>query len=434
VALTPGTVVADRYRLERRLGKGSFAETFLARDEVGGRAVAVKVLDSSRVADLKSLELFEREAGVLRSLRHQAIPEVIDVVRATVDGHSAQCLVMEYLEGESLASVIDSGRRLDRPTVMRLFTDLIGVLDYLHTRLPPVLHRDLKPANIIVRPDGSPALVDFGSVKAVLQPGEGSTVAGTYGYMAYEQYMGQASPASDLFGLAATFLHLITGTPPSGFMRETGRIEVPAGLPCGEPLASVLSRLLRPAPNERYQTAAQVREAVFGGPGTAVAPVSPAGLARTPVALPEGPRRLTGPTRDLYRKLAPSTWRFLNADQKPAQVDAGSVLLVGLFSVLTMGVLPLWFWSLAGSRRRRVRPFLERGVLVPGTVLGMESVDVGFQVKMARVRYQFQTEQGLIRSSDQVLPNIAERWQEGDSIEVLYLPDRDHDSIIASIT
>jgi uncharacterized protein (DUF2235 family) len=73
-------------------------------------------------------------------------------------------------------------------------------------------------------------------------------------------------------------------------------------------------------------------------------------------------------------------------------------------------------------------------VLVPGTVLGMESVDVGFQVKMARVRYQFQTEQGLIRSSDQVLPNIAERWQEGDSIEVLYLPDRDHDSIIASIT
>lgn len=75
------------------------------------------------------------------------------------------------------------------------------MLEYLHERVPPVLHRDIKPANIIVRTNGSPVLVDFGSVRQVFLSADesGSTVAGTYGYMPYVQYMGQASPASDLF-------------------------------------------------------------------------------------------------------------------------------------------------------------------------------------------------------------------------------------------
>jgi serine/threonine protein kinase len=97
----------------------------------------------------------------------------------------------------------------------------------LHARVPPVLHRDIKPANVILRPDGAPVLVDFGAVRTVFRAAAegGSTVVGTFGYMPFEQYMGQASPASDLYALGATLLHVITGRGPAEFAtpRRRGR-------------------------------------------------------------------------------------------------------------------------------------------------------------------------------------------------------------------
>jgi hypothetical protein len=431
--------LADRYSIVGPLGRGSFAKTYLADDEREGRRVAVKILEPARAADLKSFELFEREGRVLRSLRHHAIPEVLDLIRVERNGAPVHCLVMEHIEGESLEAWIEAGRVLDRAAVTRLFAELIGVLDYLHSRVPPILHRDIKPANIIVRPDGSPALVDFGSVRAAIRVEDGSTVAGTYGYMPYEQYMGQAVPASDLYGLAATFLHLVTGSPPSSFLAESGQIEVPP-LPCGEPLAGILRRLLRPAPNERYQSAGEVRDALLAPPGRTVStlpgPIAPAptrlALRRESVGLPEGPRAMTGATRSLYRKLAPGTWRMMNADSKPGGLDAGSVMLIGFFCVVTAGILPLWFWSLSGSRRKRLRPFFERGSVAPAIILGMAAEDVGFQVRLTRVRYEFEVEGRVIRGSDLVMPEVAERWQPGEGVEVLYLADRDFDSVIAS--
>src|SRR6185436_8841583 len=112
---------------------------------------------------------------------------------------------------------------------------------------------------------GFPALVDFGSVRRVfLAPDEsGSTVAGTYGYMPYEQYMGQATPSSDLYALAATFLHLISGRSPRAFMTEEGRIQVPESLPGDPRLRSILIRLLSPSPTERYASARDVRRALL---------------------------------------------------------------------------------------------------------------------------------------------------------------------------
>jgi serine/threonine protein kinase len=141
-------------------------------------------------------------------------------------------------------------------------------------------------------------LVDFGAVRNVFQaPGEsGSTVVGTYGYMPYEQYMGQASPASDLYALGATFLHLVTGRPPSDFMAEEGHLAVPASLPVGEPMRSVIARLLEPAPARRHPSARAAREALLAAParpsGTAVTAAPPAPLlpGATPRAL-AAPRR-----------------------------------------------------------------------------------------------------------------------------------------------
>jgi serine/threonine protein kinase len=195
-------IIAERYEVVRPLGRGSFAETLLARELDADRLVAIKVLHPRAAQQWKAFDLFEREANVLRNLRHHGIPSVHEVFHAPWEGAAnAGFLVMEYIEGQSLAERISVRSHFGTDEVLHLFVELLGVLDYLHTRVPPVLHRDIKPANIIVRPDGSPTLVDFGAVRTVFRDPDdgGSTVVGSYGYAPYEQFMGQASPASDLY-------------------------------------------------------------------------------------------------------------------------------------------------------------------------------------------------------------------------------------------
>src|SRR5687768_1767975 len=110
--LADGATVAGRYDLVRELGHGAFGRTFLARDRSDDRTVAIKVLDRRSAADWKAYELFEREAAVLRSLRHHGIPEVHDLFRDVWDGAPAAFLVMEYVEGVSLGQIIDEQRQL----------------------------------------------------------------------------------------------------------------------------------------------------------------------------------------------------------------------------------------------------------------------------------------------------------------------------------
>src|SRR5688572_23095569 len=300
-------VVGGRYEIVRTLGQGAFGHTFLARDRQQDRIVAIKVLDTRGRPDRKAYELFRREAEVLGTVRHHGIPEVYDTFQDMWYGTPAAFLVMEFIDGTSLAQIIDEKRALDGSEVVNVFLELLGILDYLHSRVPPILHRDIKPSNIILRPNGFPALVDFGSVRRVFMTAEetGSTVAGTYGYMPYEQYMGQATPASDLFATAATFLHLLTGRPPRDFMNDEGRVRVPEALP-GEPrLRSVIERLLRPSPAERFTSARDVRNALVGSTTLATRPKSASALQQsTPemddvMALPPAPRALKGATKDL---------------------------------------------------------------------------------------------------------------------------------------
>jgi serine/threonine protein kinase len=171
--------VAGRYEVIRPLGAGGFGRTVLARDTRVGRLVAIKAL--KRPDDLKALELFEREAAVLPSLRHAGIPEVYEQLRDVWEGVPTSLLVMEYIEGRSLAEVIEAGDRLDQSDVLHLMVELLSVLEYLHGRMPPVLHRDIKPANLILGPAGAVTLVDFGAVRAVHRYANdpGSTVGGT---------------------------------------------------------------------------------------------------------------------------------------------------------------------------------------------------------------------------------------------------------------
>jgi predicted Ser/Thr protein kinase len=436
-----GRTIAGRYELTRELGHGAFGRTFLARDRTDDRAVAIKVLDRRAAADWKAYELFEREAAVLRSLRHHGVPEVYDLFRDVWDGAPATFLIMEYVEGVSLGQMIGEQRQLESAEVVHVFLELLGILDYLHGRVPPVLHRDIKPSNIILRPDGTPALVDFGSVRRVfLDPEEaGSTVVGTYGYMPYEQYMGQASPASDLYALGATFLHLLTGRPPRDFMTSEGRIEVPDPLPGDPRLMPILGRLLRSSPAERFACARDVRQAFL-----APVPALQTAGNRLPVhtsimadvaRLGPAPRSLEGPTAELLDRIAPTAWELMDTAAKPTdEVGIMDVLSLVLFSITTAGILPLMFFSMARARRRRLRRFLREGSPTVGEVLSIRMEPTAFGQQLARVSYQFEADGLQRRDTDQALPAIADRWRPGDRVQILYLPHEGYDSVIISVS
>jgi tRNA A-37 threonylcarbamoyl transferase component Bud32 len=241
------TFRAGRYRVVGVLGEGAQAETLEALDTQNGRHVALKRFLVRGAKSWKDVELAEREARVLAQLSHPKLPRYLDAFEE--DG--ALFLVMEKVEGESLAALRKRGATLDRAEVLRLLDELGQIFEYLHGRAPAIIHRDVKPGNILRKPDGSFALVDFGSVRDSLKPEGGSTVVGTFGYMAPEQFQGRALPQSDVYSLGATALAVLTGRDPEALPHRGLAIDVAAVLGHDRPLADVLSRLLDPDPDRR---------------------------------------------------------------------------------------------------------------------------------------------------------------------------------------
>jgi serine/threonine protein kinase len=243
------TLRAGRYAIVGELGAGSQAETLDAVDKQGGRAVAIKRFQVRGAKSWKDVELAEREARVLSTLSHPNLPVYIEHFEE--DG--ALYLVMEKIEGETLSALRRKRTLLSSADVARFLSDAALVLGYLHSRVPPIIHRDIKPGNVIRRADGSFTFVDFGSVRDQLKPEGGSTVVGTFGYMAPEQFQGRALPGSDVYAVAATALSLLTGREPEDLPHKGLAIDVPAALGAGaEPwLVRALSAMLEPDPDKR---------------------------------------------------------------------------------------------------------------------------------------------------------------------------------------
>ncbi|MEM8807348.1 MAG: serine/threonine-protein kinase, partial [Cyanobacteria bacterium P01_G01_bin.38] len=151
-------------------------------------------------------------AQVLASLNHPSIPKYIDYFQIETADNCFFYIVQEVAEGKSLAELVAAGERFSEAEARRVAIEILKVLQYLHGLNPPIIHRDIKPQNIIRHEDGRIFLVDFGAVQMVYRNtmAFGSTVVGTYGYMAPEQFRGQAYPATDLYGLGATLLNLLT--------------------------------------------------------------------------------------------------------------------------------------------------------------------------------------------------------------------------------
>jgi hypothetical protein len=245
-----GETVADgRYVIMGSLGAGSQGETLEAVDKREGRAVAIKRFTIRGAKSWKDVELAEREASVLSSLSHSGLPRYID----HFEENGALYLVMEKIEGETLQTRRKRGAGLDQAQVTRFLRDAGACLRYLHSQAPPVVHRDIKPGNVILRPDGSYCLVDFGSVRDRLKPEGGSTVVGTFGFMAPEQFQGRAGPSSDVYAVGATALSLLAGREPEDLPHRGLGVDVDSALrgQVDRRLVSALRSMLEPDPDKR---------------------------------------------------------------------------------------------------------------------------------------------------------------------------------------
>ncbi|HEY9819970.1 MAG TPA: serine/threonine-protein kinase [Candidatus Sericytochromatia bacterium] len=264
-------VLQRRYQLQRQIGQNPGRQTWLAQDVEASPAelVIVKLLAFSPQMQWDEFKLFEREAQVLKQLNHPRIPRYRDYFSMDKETGAGLCwfgLVQQYIPGASLRQLLNEGKRFTEKQVRKIATDVLEILIYLHELEPSVLHRDIKPSNLIFGEDEQVYLVDFGAVQnQAATEGVTFTVVGTTGYAPLEQFWGKSVPASDLYALGATLIHLLTGTAPADLPQQDLRIQFSERVSINPNFTRWIEALTAPGLNQRFSTAPEALEALETG-------------------------------------------------------------------------------------------------------------------------------------------------------------------------
>lgn len=259
-------IIQNRYQLEKQLGNNAARQTWLAKDlsvdEGKDSRVVVKLLAFGGAVQWDDLKLFEREAQILKHLEHAKIPKYIDYF--SIDDRVLWFgLVEEYIPGNSLKDLLVQGKRFTEKEVYKITTEVLNILIYLHNLNPAVLHRDIKPSNLILGEDKQIYLVDFGAVQdKAAKEGVTFTVVGTYGYAPMEQFGGKAVPASDLYGLGATIIHLLTGIPPADLPVRDLKIQFHDKVNINDNFLAWIEKVLEPSVERRLSNATEALKAL----------------------------------------------------------------------------------------------------------------------------------------------------------------------------
>jgi len=215
--MTTPQVLGERYEIGGVLGRGGMAEVHRGRDLRLGREVAVKVLRHDLARDPSFQVRFRREAQASASLNHPAIVAVYDTGEDRTTTGATPYIVMEYVEGETLRDVLRREGRLSPERAMSLTADISAALDFSHRN--GIVHRDVKPGNVMITPQGTVKVMDFGIARAVSDSAATMTstaaVIGTAQYLSPEQARGEGVDArSDVYSAGCLLYELVTGAPP----------------------------------------------------------------------------------------------------------------------------------------------------------------------------------------------------------------------------
>lgn len=261
-------ILQGRYQVQQQLGHNPGRQTWLAFDIEASpvELVIVKLLAFNSQMQWDEFRLFEREAAVLKQLNHPRIPQYRDSFSLDTQigaGLSWFGLVQQYIPGASVRQLLDRGKHFTQTEVKNIATQVLEILIYLHGLKPPVLHRDIKPSNLILGDDGRVYLVDFGAVQdTAAAEGATFTVVGTTGYAPLEQFWGRTVPASDLYALGATLIHLLTGTAPADLPQRDLRIQWRERVSLDSRFIRWIEVLTEPDLERRFTDASQALEAL----------------------------------------------------------------------------------------------------------------------------------------------------------------------------
>ncbi|WP_432844358.1 serine/threonine-protein kinase [Dactylosporangium sp. CA-092794] len=305
--LSAGTTLGGRYRLDERIAGGGMGDVWRGTDEVLGRTVAIKVLLPALLEEPGFAERFRGEARTMATINH---PGVVDIYDYGSENGTA-FLIMEYVEGDALSRTLSRVGRLTPARAMALIAQAADALQAAHEK--GIVHRDVKPGNLLVRPNGTLVLTDFGIARsaAVAQLTAAGSVLGTASYISPEQASGaQATPLSDVYALGVVAYQCLSGVRPFEgenpleiAMRHVRDLppQLPVDIP--PPVAQLVERSMAKDPAARWPSAAAMAQAarrvsgqLAGGTATGPAVAPPVGVPMGPPGSPAGPRNpISGP-------------------------------------------------------------------------------------------------------------------------------------------
>ena len=253
-----GRTIDGKYTVLKLIGTGGIYTTYLVREVNINKVWAMKACDKKNHHYSPAVrEAILTELYMMKKLDHPAIPKVVDII----ENEENIFIVRDYIEGETLETIASMYGAQPADKVIEWGKQLCDALRYLHSLMPPLIYRDMKPANIILKPDGTVKIIDFGIMRTYKQNQSSDTCClGTIGYAAPEQFGGSQSDArTDIFGLGMTMFRLVTGINPIKPPYEIRPIcQVNPSLPKG--LEYIICKCTQPNPNDRYQSCDELME------------------------------------------------------------------------------------------------------------------------------------------------------------------------------
>ena len=426
-------MIADRYEPIEQIGTGGMATVWRAKDTLLGRFVAIKRLLPHLAGDPVAAQRFDREAQAAAGLSH---PGIVTVFDSGVD-EEGPFIVLELIEGPTLADHLAETGSLDAASVVAIVSQVASALDHAHAQ--GVVHRDIKPANVILEPGGRARLADFGIARTIEDPAtitDSGDLVGTITYLAPEILAGQpATPVSDVYSLGAVTYELLAGRPPYQATTPAALIDaVRQGAPpslsgvAPDQMASAVSSAMARDPAARPATAGELAAAMVGSatlvigpdmvslpPGLALGSEDPTVVSDLPPAPVGEPERT--PTSRVRWSMAAGLLALLalaatamTMDRDPGRAGEGTALAAATTTITTT-TTTLPTTTTTATTTTTTIPATTTLADTPESVAGEIS---GFLARLGPPEFRPRD----VRQVEERLEQVMDAWQDGDRAEL----------------